>query len=72
MVHKDPGSCLSQVVKPEEVLMYHDRVKQNLTCPDVQSFMPAGLQPQVRWYKVSEWQRIRGSQQHLAGQRLQD
>ncbi|XP_013911605.1 PREDICTED: interleukin-1 receptor accessory protein-like, partial [Thamnophis sirtalis] len=31
--------------------MYHDRVKQNLTCPDVQSFMPAGLEPQVRWYK---------------------
>ncbi|XP_070609952.1 interleukin-1 receptor accessory protein isoform X2 [Erythrolamprus reginae] len=51
VVHKDPGSCLSQAVKPEEVLMYYDRVKQNLTCPDVESFIPAGLQPQVRWYK---------------------
>ncbi|XP_034280434.1 interleukin-1 receptor accessory protein isoform X2 [Pantherophis guttatus] len=51
VVHKDPGSCLSQAVKPEEVLMYYDRVKQNLTCPDVESFIPAGLEPQVRWYK---------------------
>ncbi|XP_058044905.1 interleukin-1 receptor accessory protein isoform X1 [Ahaetulla prasina] len=51
VVHKDPGSCLSQAVKPEEVLMYYDRVKWNLTCPDVESFIPAGLEPQVRWYK---------------------
>lgn len=53
VVSKDPGSCLSQAVKPETVLMYFDTVKQNLTCPQVESFLPAGLEPQVRWYKVS-------------------
>ncbi|KAM3834908.1 interleukin-1 receptor accessory protein isoform 2-T2 [Vipera latastei] len=51
VVSKDPGSCLSQAVKPETVLMYFDTVKQNLTCPQVESFLPAGLEPQVRWYK---------------------
>ncbi|XP_015683889.1 interleukin-1 receptor accessory protein, partial [Protobothrops mucrosquamatus] len=51
VVSKDPGSCLSQAVKPEVVLMYFDTVKQNLTCPELGSFLPAGLEPQVRWYK---------------------
>ncbi|XP_039225018.1 interleukin-1 receptor accessory protein isoform X2 [Crotalus tigris] len=51
VVSKDPGSCLSEAVKPETVLMYFDAVKQNLTCPEVESFLPAGIEPQVRWYK---------------------
>ncbi|XP_063162303.1 interleukin-1 receptor accessory protein [Candoia aspera] len=50
VVSKDPGSCISQAVKPEDVLMYSGGVKQNLTCPDVESFYPAGLQPAVRWF----------------------
>ncbi|KAL7991155.1 hypothetical protein Chor_012810 [Crotalus horridus] len=55
VVSKDPGSCLSEAVKPETVLMYFDAVKQNLTCPEVGSFLPAGIEPQVRWYK--EWRK---------------
>ncbi|KAM6442837.1 interleukin-1 receptor accessory protein isoform 2-T5 [Liasis olivaceus] len=50
VVNKDPGSCVSQAVKPDDVLMYSDAVKENLTCPDVESFYPPGLKPKVRWY----------------------
>ncbi|XP_025032385.1 interleukin-1 receptor accessory protein-like isoform X1 [Python bivittatus] len=50
VVNKDPGSCVSQAVKPDDVLMYSNAVKQNLSCPDVESFYPPGLKPKVRWY----------------------
>ncbi|XP_061493608.1 interleukin-1 receptor accessory protein isoform X2 [Rhineura floridana] len=51
VVNKDPGSCVSQAIKPEEVLMYLDSTNKNLTCPDVQGFYPASIKPTVRWYK---------------------
>nr|XP_028587655.1 interleukin-1 receptor accessory protein isoform X1 [Podarcis muralis]XP_028587657.1 interleukin-1 receptor accessory protein isoform X1 [Podarcis muralis]XP_028587658.1 interleukin-1 receptor accessory protein isoform X1 [Podarcis muralis]XP_028587659.1 interleukin-1 receptor accessory protein isoform X1 [Podarcis muralis] len=50
VVDKDPGSCVSQAIRPEEVLMYLDYTNKNLTCPDVEGFYPAGTKPKVWWY----------------------
>ncbi|KAJ7324625.1 hypothetical protein JRQ81_017645 [Phrynocephalus forsythii] len=50
VVNKDAGSCVSQGVKPEEVLMYLSYINVNLTCPDVEGYLQAGAKPQVQWY----------------------
>ncbi|XP_042314152.1 LOW QUALITY PROTEIN: interleukin-1 receptor accessory protein [Sceloporus undulatus] len=52
VVNKDPGSCVSQAVKPEEVLMYLSYTNINLTCPDVEGFYPAHIKPKFHWYKA--------------------
>ncbi|XP_062987790.1 interleukin-1 receptor accessory protein isoform X2 [Elgaria multicarinata webbii] len=51
VVNKDPGSCVSQAIKPHEVLMYVYYTLVNLTCPDVEGFYPASTKPKVLWYK---------------------
>nr|XP_008117586.1 PREDICTED: interleukin-1 receptor accessory protein isoform X3 [Anolis carolinensis] len=50
VVNKDPGSCISQAVKPEEVLLYLSYTNINLTCPDVEGFSPANVQPKFNWF----------------------
>ncbi|XP_062833011.1 interleukin-1 receptor accessory protein isoform X2 [Anolis carolinensis] len=50
VVNKDPGSCVSQAVKPEEVLLYLSYTNINLTCPDVEGFSPANVQPKFNWF----------------------
>nr|XP_020662225.1 interleukin-1 receptor accessory protein isoform X1 [Pogona vitticeps] len=50
VVHKDPGSCVSQAVRPEEVLLYLSYTNVNLTCPDVEGYIPVGVKPRVQWY----------------------
>lgn len=52
VVHKDPGSCVSRAVKPEEVVFYLEYTNVNLTCPDVVGLYPAGTLLKVQWYMV--------------------
>nr|XP_060623247.1 interleukin-1 receptor accessory protein [Anolis sagrei ordinatus] len=49
VVNRDPGSCVSQGVKPEEVLLYLSSTNVNLTCPDVEGFAPANVQLKFHW-----------------------
>ncbi|KAJ6618905.1 hypothetical protein lerEdw1_014928, partial [Lerista edwardsae] len=50
VVHKDPGSCVSRAMKPEEALLYLEYTNVNLTCPDVVGLYPAGASLKVQWY----------------------
>nr|XP_056706064.1 interleukin-1 receptor accessory protein [Euleptes europaea] len=49
VVNKDPGSCVSQFVKPDNLMFYLEHTNVNLKCPDVDGFFPAGVKPKVQW-----------------------
>ncbi|XP_048362445.1 interleukin-1 receptor accessory protein isoform X2 [Sphaerodactylus townsendi] len=51
VVNKDPGSCVSQAVKPDTVMRYLEHTNVKLTCPDVDGFLPAGTKPKVQWLR---------------------
>ncbi|XP_060098769.1 interleukin-1 receptor accessory protein [Heteronotia binoei] len=51
VVNKDAGSCISQVVKPDNVMLYLEHTNVNLICPDVDGYFPAGVKPKVRWLR---------------------
>ncbi|KAL8188312.1 UNVERIFIED_CONTAM: Interleukin-1 receptor accessory protein [Gekko kuhli] len=51
VVNKDPGSCVSGAVEPDNVMLYLEHIHVNLTCPDVDGYFPAGVKPKVQWFK---------------------
>ncbi|XP_054839642.1 interleukin-1 receptor accessory protein isoform X2 [Eublepharis macularius] len=51
VVNKDPGSCVSGAVRPDNVVFYLEDIGVNLSCPHVDGFFPAGVKPKVQWLR---------------------
>uniref|UniRef100_A0A6I8NEX9 Interleukin-1 receptor accessory protein n=1 Tax=Ornithorhynchus anatinus TaxID=9258 RepID=A0A6I8NEX9_ORNAN len=51
VVRKDPGKCVSPLVKPLVKLLYEEEDLQFINCPNIDGFYPVNLKPVVHWFK---------------------